>query len=213
MARCNVTFDLGYVPSAAALASRTLVITEMRRAGVDTAPAAKHNADVGATANSVTIALTRNRIFQAVLTDVKTSGESAVPQILNFNTGELSYPGPKAQDRGSLNIYAMEGLSSSSDSSINSSSSSSSVSSASSASSDSSSLSSQSSSSVSSASSASSVNSSSSSLSSVNSSSSSLNSSSSSSVSSSSSSSVSSSSSSSSSSSVSSSSVSSSSSS
>ena len=166
MARKNVIFDLGYVPSEAGLASRTLTITRMKKAGDDGTIAASYSTALGGTVNSVTVALKDNQIWQAVLVDTKTTGEVAKRQVLSFQTADLQFPGPRTE--GTLRIYAMEDLSSSSDSSINSSSSSVSSSSVSSVSSVSSSSSSISTSSVSSSSiSTSSVSSASSSSSSI----------------------------------------------
>jgi len=179
----NVTFYLG---PAIGLATRTLVVRRMMKAGDDSTPAAAHNADAGGSATNVTVALDDGQIWQATLTDVKSTGEELPPQVIQFNTGTLQHLGPRASSpSGSeFRIYTMEDLSSSSSSSSQSSSSSSSSSSVSSQSS--SSVSSQSSSS-SSDSSSSSSDSSSSSVSSSSSSSDSSSSSSSSSVSSSSS--------------------------
>ena len=88
----NVTFYLG---PTVGLATRTLVVTRMHRAGDDSAPAAAHNADAGAV-ESVVVELIDATIFQAVLSDVKTSGEARPPQVIAFNTGELMHLGPKA---------------------------------------------------------------------------------------------------------------------
>jgi len=167
----NVTFGLGPAPSN--LATRTLTITRMHRAGDDSAPAAQHSADAGVVEN-VTVALPSNTIWQAKLVDVLNSGETSTTDVLNFHTGELQFPGPSSGDR--LSVLSMEDLSSSSSQSSSSQSSSSqssvsstssfSVSSSSSSSSQSTSSSSQSSSSSPSSSSPSSFSSTSSSLSS-----------------------------------------------
>lgn len=141
----NVTFYLG---PAVGLSQRQLTITRFHRAGDDSAPAAAHNADAGSTAESATVALPDGTVFQAKLVDTKTSGEVSDPDILNFQTGDLQFPGPKSGDR--LAILSMEDLSSSSSSSSQSSSSSSSQSSSSSESSSSQSSSSSSASSSSS---------------------------------------------------------------
>ena len=150
----NVTFNLG--PSTG-LSTRTLVITRHMRAGDDSAPAAQHNADAGVV-TSVVVALPDNQIWQAVLTDVMTAGETRPVQVLSFHTGSLQYLGPKASggDGSEFYVLHMEDLSSSSSSSSTSSSSLSSSSSASSSSSSSRSSSSPSSSSSSSPSSSSS---------------------------------------------------------
>lgn len=168
----NVTFHLG---PAIGLASRTLTVRRMMRAGDDSQPAAAHNADAGAAAESVVVSLASNTIWQAQLQDVKATGESLPVQVIQFHTGSLQHLGPKATqpDGSEFRIYAMEDLSSSSSvssssqsssspSSASSVSSSSSESSSSSSASSSSSSSSESSSSQSSASSASSQSSSSS---------------------------------------------------
>jgi hypothetical protein len=148
----NVTLYLG---PAIGLASRTVTITRMRRAGDDSAPAASHNADAGSTATYVTVLLADNTIFQAKLADVKSTGEVLPIQTLQFNTGRLMHLGPRASqpDGSEFRVYAMEDESSSSSVSSSSSSSSSSVSSSSSSSASSSSSSSASSSSSSSSSS------------------------------------------------------------
>lgn len=151
----NVTFNLG---NSSGLATRTLVITRMMRAGDDVAPAAAHNADAGAVAQ-VTVALADNTIWQAILRDVTTANSVALPdQVIQFHTGSLQHLGPLATspDGSQFFILHTEDLSSSSSSSSVSSSSSSSVSSSSSSSVSSSSSSSVSSSSVSSSSSSSS---------------------------------------------------------
>ena len=123
----KVTFHFG--PSVG-LSNRALVVTRHARAGDDSLPlSATFARDVG-TVESYVVTLADNVLYQAVLTDYKSTGESSVPDILNFNTGSLQFPGPKTGDR--LSVYAMEDLSSSS--SASSSSQSSSTSSASSAS-------------------------------------------------------------------------------
>lgn len=143
-----VTFGLG--PAPAALASRTLTIRRMPDADNDNYDAV-HNADAGATALVATVTLADNIMYQAKLIDALDSGEQSAPDILNFHTGSLQFPGPKTGDR--LSIIAMEDESSSSSSSLSSISTSSASSSSSSQSSSSrSSLSSQSSSSLSSSS-------------------------------------------------------------
>lgn len=155
----NVTFYLG---ASVGLATRTLVVTRMHRAGDDSAPAASHNADAGAV-TSVVVELADATIFQAVLSDVKTSGEARPAQVIQFHTAELLHLGPTATglDGSEFRVQDMEDLSSSSSSSSSSQSSSSSSSSDSSSSSSSSSDSSSSSSSQSSSSSSSSDSSSS----------------------------------------------------
>lgn len=176
----TVTFYLGPTTG---LTSRQLTITRRMRAGDDSAPAAQHDADAGAV-ETVSVDLPNNTLWQAKLVDTRTSGEEADPQILNFHTGELQFPGPAATNTDSLfRILSMEDLSSSQSSSSSSVSSSSvssqsSVSSSSSESSSSSSSSSVSSSSTGSSSSASSYGSSQSSSSSSSQSASSVSSSS-----------------------------------
>jgi hypothetical protein len=170
MARKNVIFFLGYAPAGKGLASRSLVVTRMKKAGDDgTINPLYSNAAIGGTDEFVSVPLTDNQIWEAKHFDTKSTGEVSETEVLHFHTGSLQFPGPRVQG-SEFRVDSMEDLSSSSDSSINSSSSSSSRSSPSSASSASSV---NSSSSSSSASSASSINSSSSSFSSLNSSSSS----------------------------------------
>ena len=168
----NVTFYLG--KGGTHLASRELVITRHMRAGDDSAPSAAYdNAAIGNTTETVTVALADNTLWQAVLTDTEVGGAESTPDILNFHTGSLQFPGPGTGDR--LSILSMEDLSSSSsesssistsESSISTSSNSSSLSSSSPSSGSSSS---QSSSSASSGSSSSSISTSSASSSSVSS--------------------------------------------
>jgi len=176
-----------YLGPAFGLASRTLTVTRMYRAGDDTPPVASYGpTDVGAATEAVGVELPSNTIYEATLVDVVAGagGETSVTDVLPFHTGALQFPGPRSGDR--LQILSMEDISSSSSSmtsssssqSSSSSSSSSSVTSSSSASSSSKSSSSQSSSSSSSSSSKSSSSQSSSSSESVTSSSSSQSSSS-----------------------------------
>lgn len=136
----NVTFYLG---PAVNLSARQLTITRMMKAGDDSAPAATYNSDVGSTTTNVTVALADNQLWQAKLVDTRTTGETSDPDVLNFHTGALQFPGPKTGDR--LQILSMEDESSSSSSSSSSSNSSSSSSSNSSSSNSSSSSSSSSS--------------------------------------------------------------------
>lgn len=127
----NVIFYLG---PTIGLTTRQLTITQMPDAN-DDSYSASHDADAGAT-ESVTVALADGKMFQAKLIDTKTTGEASKPQIIQFNTGTLQFPGPAADPTESLfRVYAMEDLSSSSSSSSQSSSSSSSSSSNSSSSS------------------------------------------------------------------------------
>ena len=108
----NVTFSLG---PAVGLASRQLTITRHNRAGDDTLPlTATHDADAGSTATYVTVALADNTLWQAVLVDTNATGVESEPDILNFHTGSLQFPGPRSGDR--LAVYSMEDLSSSSSS-------------------------------------------------------------------------------------------------
>ena len=118
----TVNFQLGPTTG---IASRTLVITRMHRAGDDSAPSAAHNADAGAV-TQVSATLTDNTIWQAVLSDVMTAGEVVPPQVIQFNTGELQFLGaPASQPDGSqFRVFSMEDNSSSSSSSSVSSSSS-----------------------------------------------------------------------------------------
>ena len=111
----NVTFGLG---QAVGLASRLLTITRMYRAGDDSAPAAEVTATLAGSAESSVQTLPDNTIWQATLVDTKSTGEESDPDILNFHTGELQFPGPKTGDR--LCILSMEDLSSSSSSSSSS---------------------------------------------------------------------------------------------
>jgi len=111
----NVTFGLG---QAVGLASRLLTITRMYRAGDDSAPAAEVTATLAGSDESSTQTLPDNTIWQATLVDTKSTGEESDPDILNFHTGELQFPGPKTGDR--LCILSMEDLSSSSSSSSSS---------------------------------------------------------------------------------------------
>lgn len=160
----NVTFYLG---PASDLTSRTLTIVELMRAGQDN-ETTHVTAVLAGTAETTTQECPDNRVLQAKLVDVTNGGVSSVTDVLNFQTGDLQFPGPKSGDR--LSILSMEDLSSSSSSSSESSQSSSSSSSessmSSSSSSSSSSVTSSSSSSSQSSSSSSSVTSSSSSSSS-----------------------------------------------
>jgi len=117
----SVSFGFGL---AVKLASRTLTITRMSRAGDDSAITPIHDADAGSTATSVSVALTDNTMWQAKLVDISDSGVTSVPDILNFHTGSLQFPGPRSEDR--LTILSMEELSSSSSSSSTSEASSSS---------------------------------------------------------------------------------------
>jgi hypothetical protein len=131
-----VTFYLG--PGGTHLASRSLVITRMMGAGDDSAPAAQYsNAAIGNTTENVTATLPGTNIWQAVHFDTAADGTTSVPQVLNFHTGSLQFPGPKKSD-GYLSIIAMTDESSSSLSLSSSSWSSTSASSQSSASSSSS---------------------------------------------------------------------------
>lgn len=128
----NVTFYLGPAPDV--LATRQLTITRMPNASDGTTmPSATSDADAGATNEFVTVALASNQIWQAKLVDTLDTGEVGSPQVIQFHTGDLVFPGPPATG-GFLRVYAIEDLSSSSSvsSSSISSSSASSVSSASS---------------------------------------------------------------------------------
>jgi len=126
------------------LASRSLVVTRVMRAGDDSAPAATYtNASIGATTETVTFDLPANQLWQAVAVDTNAAGDTSVPDVLNFHTGESLFPGPKSQDR--LQILEMQDESSSSQSASSSSWSSTSASSESSSSSQSTSSSSESS--------------------------------------------------------------------
>lgn len=141
----NVTFGLG---PANGLTARQLTVTRMRRAGDDASVVPTYDADVGAVIFA-SVSLVDNVIYQAVLVDTATAGEVSDPDVLNFHTGNLQFPGPRTGDR--LSILTMEDESSSSSSLTSSqsstSTSSSSLSSESSSSSSTSSLSSSSSSS------------------------------------------------------------------
>ena len=140
----NVTFKLG--PSNG-LASRTLTVRRMLRAGDDAAPAADHGPTDAGAVEVVTVELPDDTIFEATLADVMTAGSTARPdQVIRFHTAGLLHLGPGSQslEGSEFSIHDMEDLSSSSSVS---SSSSSSVSSSSSPSSNSSSSSSPSSSS------------------------------------------------------------------
>lgn len=160
----KVTFELG---NPTGIATRTLTITRMYRAGDDTAPSAAHSADAGAV-QQVTVTLADNTMWQAVLTDVLSTGETLPGQVLNFHTGSLQHLGPRSttRDGSQFQILHMEDESSSSSVSSSSQSTSSSISSSSASSQSSSSSSSASSSSASSQSSSSSISTSSSSSSS-----------------------------------------------
>lgn len=128
----KVTFGLG---PAASLTKRQLTITRMPGAGDDSIPLdATHDDDAGSTAETVEVDLADNTMWQAKLVDTRTSGEVSDPDILNFHTGSLQFPGPRGNE-GRLSILGMEDLSSSSSSSSESSSSSSSSSDSSSSSS------------------------------------------------------------------------------
>jgi len=120
----KVTFYLG---PASGLSKRQLTITRMPKAGDDDTPSATVNATLGATTTITTQTLPDNQIWQAKLVDTKTSGEVSDPDILNFHTGSLQFPGPRSPDR--LSILSMEDMSSSSSCSSTSSGSSSSCSS------------------------------------------------------------------------------------
>ena len=118
----NVTFGLGVAPLA--LNNRQLTIRPFPQVNDVPPLATVHDANAGATAESVTVALASNQMFQAVLIDTLDGGEISEPDVLSFQTGDLQFPGPKSGDR--LSIVAMEDLSSSSSSSSSSQSSSSS---------------------------------------------------------------------------------------
>ena len=106
-----VTFQLGPTTG---LSARQLTIRRIPGAG-DTVPiTAEHDADAGAV-STVNVTLPDNRMWQAVLIDTKTTGETSDRDVLNFHTGSLQFPGPKTGDR--LAIQSMEDLSSSSNSS------------------------------------------------------------------------------------------------
>ena len=108
----NVTFGLGVAP--ASLNNRQLTIRPIPLTGQEPPIASVHDANAGATATSVTVALASNTQFQAVLIDTLDGGEISDPDVLNFQTGDLLFPGPKSGDR--LSVVAMEDLSSSSSS-------------------------------------------------------------------------------------------------
>lgn len=149
----RVTFYLGPANS---LNARRLTITRHMRAGDDSAPSAEYDTVSGGSTEFVSVVLPNNVVWQAKLLDTRSSGEQSEPQLINFQTGDLQFPGPRCSDeRSSFRILSMEDISSSSSSS--------SVSSSSVSSSSSSSVSSSSSQSSSSSSSASSSSSSSSS--------------------------------------------------
>ena len=114
----KVNFYLGPMLSVAA---RQLTITRFHRAGDDSAPSAQHNADAGAV-ETVAVDLPHDTIWQAKLVDTLSGGEVSDPQILNFHTGELQFPGPVAEN-GFFRVMSMEDLSSSSSQSSSSSSS------------------------------------------------------------------------------------------
>jgi len=119
----NVTFYLG---PANGLAQRVLQIRQISVAGQDTAPALAVDVTLGAVDNT-TQALADGLMWQAVLTDTTATGEVSTPQIINFHTGFLQFPGPESLDDGTFfRILHMEDLSSSSSSSSASSASSSS---------------------------------------------------------------------------------------
>lgn len=131
----KVTFYLG---PAVGLSQRNFKITRFPNAadGV-TMPSATSNQNLSGSAESVSVSLADNTLWQAILTDTKSTGEVSQGIVLNFNTGSLQFPGPASDPSVSLlRVLAMEDLSSSSSQSSSSSSSqSSSSSSASSASS------------------------------------------------------------------------------
>jgi hypothetical protein len=116
------------------LASRSLVITRMWRAGDDSAPAAAYtNAAIANTTETVTVTLEDNDLYQAVAFDVGVQGAVGASETLNFHTGSIQFPGPSNFSKGGrLSIVSMDDLSSSSSSSSSSSQSSSSWSSGSS---------------------------------------------------------------------------------
>jgi hypothetical protein len=92
-----VTFYLG--PGGTHLASRSLVVTRMMGAGDDSAPAAEYsNAAIGNTTTTVTVTLPGSNIWQAVLQDTGADSTTGVPQVLNFHTGSLQFPGPGKSD-------------------------------------------------------------------------------------------------------------------
>lgn len=113
----KVTFGLGVAPSQ--LATRTLTITRMPDADNDAYNPVYGPTDQGVVDNA-TVELADNQIFQAKLVDALDTGEESAPDILNFQTGTLQFPGPKSGDR--LSILFMEDMSSSSSSSLSSSS-------------------------------------------------------------------------------------------
>jgi len=106
----TVTFGLG---PADGLAARQLTITRMKKAGDDGPVRPTYNADVGAV-TVASVPLRDNTIYQAVLVDTATAGEVSDPDVLNFHTGYLQFPGPRTGDR--LAILTMEDESSSSSS-------------------------------------------------------------------------------------------------
>ncbi len=115
----NVTLYLG--PGGTHLASRSLIITRMMRAGDDSAPSAEYtDAAIGNTTETVEAVLPANTLFQAVLQDT-TAGDALVsdPDVLNFHTGDNLFPGPKGGGR--LSILSIEDVSTSSSSGSSSS--------------------------------------------------------------------------------------------
>ena len=118
----NVTFYLG---PASGLTARRLVITRIMEASDKlTRPAASYVGTLAGTDETVTVNLANNRMWQAVLRDYRSTGESSRLDVLNFHTGSLLFPGPSSGDR--LRVLSMEDLSSSSSASSLSASSSSS---------------------------------------------------------------------------------------
>ena len=114
----NVTFHLGPTTG---LASRQLTITRHYRAGDDAAPAAEVNLAAGVV-EGATVELPDNTLWQAVLVDTRTSGETSQNQTINFHTGTLQFPGPRTShglgmSASQFSILSMEDLSSSSSSS------------------------------------------------------------------------------------------------
>ena len=113
-----------YLGPALGLTSRTVTITRMYRAGDDAPPAAAYGpTNVGGSATTLSVSLDDNVIYQAKLIDVLTGGGTSAPDILNFHTGDLQFPGPRSDDR--LQILSMEDESSASSSNSSTSSSSS----------------------------------------------------------------------------------------
>jgi len=116
----NVTFFLG--PGGAHLASRHLTVTRMSGAGDDSAPSATYdNASLAGTDEVVAVDVPSGHIYQAVLIDTNGAGTTSVPQVLNFHTGSLQFPGSGAKAGDFLCILEMEDESSSSSSQSSSS--------------------------------------------------------------------------------------------